>query len=409
MARPSTAAAAGQELNLVCIPFGHNRIPRLQEQDFSGSFYGWSTELTIETPERHVTAIQMLRAIAATMVVFVHIDSELLRLRLPTLGTDWMARGVDIFFVISGFIMWTSVERRGGMSAGTFIKNRLIRIVPLYWTATAIVLAVALVAPHLLNRAVLRSGHVLSSFLFLPARHPVFADAFWPLLIPGWSLNYEMLFYAIFALALALGSNSPSRRLLVITVAFGMILSLASMTKNVIDVMHFYANPMMLEFLAGIALAIVCRSSLVRANYLYLAAIALGFLLLAPATPLGLHISNALLGATLIVAGAVFLPQLRENALSRLGDASYSLYLTHGMTLSAVAWLWTYFKVTGHPSTFVLVGLACAFVVAFGTYYLFEVPVTAALKNHFAHRARVRAAMTSGGKSGAALVRQPPA
>ena len=106
--------------------------------------------MTVEAPGRDVVAVQMLRGIAATMVVFVHIDIQLDRLRYGMLGTGWMSSGVDIFFVISGFIMWTSVERRGGMSAGAFLKNRLIRIVPLYWLVTTIVLLVGLTAPQLL-------------------------------------------------------------------------------------------------------------------------------------------------------------------------------------------------------------------------------------------------------------------
>jgi exopolysaccharide production protein ExoZ len=348
---------------------------------------GWEIRLTIETPNRDVTAIQMLRGVAASMVVFVHIDSELTRVRLPPLGSGWLASGVDIFFVISGFIMWTSVERRGGMSARAFLRDRLIRIVPLYWTITALVLIVALLAPQLVNSAAVRPWHVLASFLFLPARHPLFHN-FWPLLIPGWSLNYEMLFYGIFALSLVVSSTSSSMRFLVITAVFSVVLGFAELSKGSIDVMNFYGRSISLEFLAGIALAILCRSRRVRPSYGYLLIIGFGFFSLASGTLVGTNIGTTLMAATLIVGGAVFLPPLRANPLSRLGDASYSLYLTHGIALSALAWLWAKLGIRLDRPFFVIVALACAFTVAFATYYLFELPITAALKRHFAARAQ---------------------
>src|SRR3954471_22053033 len=99
----------------------------------------------------------MLRGIAASMVVFVHLDVQLKRLGYGTLDAPWLASGVDIFFVISGFIMWVSVARRPATSAGEFMRNRLIRIVPLYWLPSARLLAregssgllaTTIVAPH---------------------------------------------------------------------------------------------------------------------------------------------------------------------------------------------------------------------------------------------------------------------
>jgi len=186
--------------------------------------------LTIESPDRDVISVQMLRAIAATMVVFVHMDLQLQRLHYPTLGTNWMASGVDIFFVISGFIMWTSVERRPEMTASSFFRNRLIRIVPLYWFATTLVLMVALIAPQVLNTTVLRPWHAIASYLFIPARHPT-TGLFWPLLIPGWSLNYEMLFYAIFAIAIALSGHPRARRFLLIAAMLGGLVAVANATR----------------------------------------------------------------------------------------------------------------------------------------------------------------------------------
>src|SRR5260221_5541231 len=191
----------------------------------------------------------MLRAIAATMVVFVHMDLQLQRLHYPTLGTNWMASGVDIFFVISGFIMWTSVERRPEMTASSFFRNRLIRIVPLYWFATTLVLMVALIAPQVLNTTVLRPWHAIASYLFIPARHPT-TGLFWPLLIPGWSLNYEMLFYAIFAIAIALSGHPRARRFLLIAAMLGGLVAGGHAPQNPLAPFDFFSYPDILGFFA---------------------------------------------------------------------------------------------------------------------------------------------------------------
>ena len=82
----------------------------------------------------------------------------------------------------------------------------------------------------------------------------------------------------------------------------------------------------------------------------------------------------------MVVAGAVFLPPLPDNPLSRVGDASYSLYLTHAIVLSAIAWACEALLIRPAVPLFILVGLACSLSVAFLTYNFFELPVTTALK-----------------------------
>lgn len=335
--------------------------------------------MTVESPPREVVAIQMLRAIAATMVVFVHIDTQLTRLNYGAIGSWWLASGVDIFFVISGFIMWTSVERRPGISAAAFLKNRLIRIVPLYWAVTTFVVLVLLVMPQVARSTELQTSHVLASYLFVPARHPVLGF-FWPVLIPGWSLNYEMLFYLVFALAIAVAGGSRIVRMALIGGGLVAILLVANLMKNQIDVMNFYAKPVLLEFLVGMVLGAIWRLGMVPTSRLWLTAVAAGFFLLWPGSPLGGEFMATFIGASLIVAGAVFLPPLPHNPLSLLGDASYSLYLTHAITLSAFGLFWAHFLQPLGWQLFVVCGVALAIAVAFVIYASFEVPVSAALK-----------------------------
>ncbi len=337
--------------------------------------------MTIEAPGRDVVSVQILRAIAATMVMFVHVDHELAVLSFAPLGSDWLSTGVDIFFVISGFIMWTSVERHGDMSAGAFLRNRIIRIVPLYWLVTTAVVLFALVAPQLMTTTKLELPHVIASYLFLPARHPT-ANMFWPVVVPGWSLNYEMLFYAVFTVAMALAARSRILRFALIAGMLLLVLMIANLTKSRVDVMNFYANAILLEFVAGVVLAIIWRTGIVPRSRLWVLVCAAGFGLLWIGTHSTIGFAATLAAATLIVAGAVFLPPLRHNALSALGDASYSLYLTHGLTLAAFALVWKYYSPNLPWQLFVLAGGSIAIAIAFLMYNFFEVPVTRALKSY---------------------------
>lgn len=338
--------------------------------------------MTIEQqPDGPVISVQMLRGIAATMVMFVHFDTELMRLHHQPLGSFWLASGVDIFFVISGFIMWSSVERRPGVSAREFLRNRIIRIVPLYWLVTAFVVAVVLIAPRAARTTALEPLHVLSSFLFLPARHPE-TGQFWPVVVPGWSLNYEMLFYVVFAVALSVSKGARLTRFILIFGLLIAILASGQALEGRIDVMHFYANPVTVEFLLGIGLAVLCRERFLKPSFLFSCAIPAGFFLLWGASHLPVWGGATFVGATLIVGGAVLMPPIRRNILSRLGDASYSLYLTHGIVLSALAWITERSFLQAPTELFILAGLACAFTAAFLTYAFVELPITRALKRH---------------------------
>ena len=351
--------------------------------------------MTIEAPGQDLIAIQMLRGIAAMMVVFVHLDVQLARLGYATLGSNWLTSGVDIFFVISGFIMWTSVERRPGLSARDFLKNRVVRIVPLYWLVTATIFGVAIVAPAILQTTVLEPGHVISSFLFAPARHPV-TGLFWPLLIPGWSINYEMLFYLIFGLAIALSGGSSKLRFLYLVSMILAVVLIGTATRGYVDVMNFYASPLLFEFVAGVMLGIVWRLNILPQSLHWLGILAAGFLLLWIGTHTYPTFFIVASGAVLVVAGSVFLPPAPANAISYLGDASYSLYLTHPFSLAAATIGVANLPWRLPPWLYISSTVAFAVIVAVAVYLCLERPMTRALK-------RKRPRMTEPGERQAEL------
>jgi exopolysaccharide production protein ExoZ len=141
--------------------------------------------------------VQYLRGAAALMVVFAHTMGNWVTQFKPELNPAWVDLpgevGVYIFFVISGFIIQrTAPVKSGRTSALDFLRRRLIRIVPMYWIFTSLY-AAKLMAQH---KAVLPMDF-LKSILFIPYLNAV--GQMRPVHQLGWTLNFEMYFYAAFA------------------------------------------------------------------------------------------------------------------------------------------------------------------------------------------------------------------
>jgi len=184
--------------------------------------------------------LHVLRVIAALGVVYYHITSEA--------GLDLEAnigsRGVDVFFVISGFI----IAYIGSKKPDQFLVRRLIRVVPFYWAATLFVFAVVLVAPNLLHTTHADWKQLGASLAFIP-RLPPGGDQF-PTLVLGWSLNFEMFFYLWFTLALRIDQKRSPLVCAVLIVVYFAAIHLAGIDNAILT---FWARPIVLEFVFGIA------------------------------------------------------------------------------------------------------------------------------------------------------------
>ena len=316
--------------------------------------------------------IQYLRAAAAMSVVLFHATE---RTGSPHFVIG--AAGVDVFFVISGFIMWViSVERP--TRPARFMAERFLRIAPVYWMATGVMVAGGVLGlfPHL----VVTVPHVLASFFFLPARSPSNGHV-WPVLVQGWTLNYEMFFYAVFALALAL----PKRlRLPFMTIVFGSLVALRQVAGEDAFLLNFYGRPVILEFLAG---AVIGKAWLAGrlprgvAPFLFLVAALLGF----AAVGLGWlpYVTGVLAPcACLVVAGMAGIEadgRLGVSpALAYLGDGSYSIYLWHTLAISVV--LRASDALGLHASAQLALCLAGGALGGLIAYEVLERPATAFLK-----------------------------
>ena len=331
-------------------------------------------------------SIQYLRGVAALGVVAWHAQSQM------GLGeTRVLQAGIEVFFIVSGYVMWLILTERP-VSPATFLRKRITRVVPLYWTLTTVILVMLLMAPRLLQNARFDPVHVIMSYLFLPWPNPVVEAGLKPLMIPGWTLNYEMFFYALLAAALAL----PARWRAVFTVGTLSLLGVASLLP-LGPIAHFYASPFMIEFALGIGLAMVLprlpQALRCRGGWIFGLGLAL---LLAAGSASGaeqVRLVTFAIPATLIVGGLVAwegagsLPRL--GLLKTLGDASYPLYMLHPILLSAMAQAWRAMGLIElSPWLYVLLAL----IVASGVGYLAHVTLERPLIRVFQRGPRRRPA-----------------
>ncbi len=298
--------------------------------------------------------LQALRALAAMMVVFVHLQPLLATISLPEFGRA----GVDLFFVISGFVM-VHTTRTAPPTAFDFARNRVARIVPIYWVMTFAVFAIAWAAPALVGGTKPIVGQLLMSMLFVPFVKA--SGLVQPVLFVGWTLNYEMFFYALFAIGLATGRYYAGMALvaviLIAIVVSGHLLHPTGVPAK------FYSNPIVLEFAAGMGLALLTdlapRSVSAGARLIaWLSLLAIPVLIagpiLWPDAPRLLVCGSA---ACVLVAGAVLLERwgwrIDNGAVLRVGDASYVLYLSHPY----IAQLFTKLTARLHPTGLLSIAL----------------------------------------------------
>ena len=309
--------------------------------------------MTIETPADGNTGVlvpvQLLRAVAATMVVVSHAilfvqrslgqpDSE----SVAALGT----LGVAAFFIISGFIMHYTCRRKWNgrpAESKSFIQRRLHRIVPLYWLVTTAALILILIATSDDAGGPVDAMNVLKSYLFVP--YGFDGLKFRPILGVGWTLDFEMFFYALFAAALLL----PKTRGIVALLSTLALLIVAGQFRIFGNsALGALAQPILGLFGAGIVLSAIHESGRLRMkrtaalSLALLACVTLPVTLPYMAAKSQLEFQPLLWTAALTLAiCAIFVavksadtPLLRFGLL--LGDASYLLYLSHPLVVTVV-------------------------------------------------------------------------
>ena len=346
---------------------------------------------------RQIEPIQSLRAFAALAVVVGHAQTEALvaatkrgEVFAVSHLLPWGA-GVDLFFAISGFIMVVASERLFAAPGGTatFVTRRLTRIVPLYWLATTLYVAI-----QFATRKPVGGADLVASYLFWP--RDVYGDGVLrPIYALGWTLQYEMAFYALFAPAIGL----PRRRAVVLVasvLAAGVAIGCAWPLPA--GPLAFWTQPIVLEFALGMAVGLAWRKGFrlpawarVGLGAAALAALAFDGLDAAHQavtwiTPTdGARVLSWGLPTALLVVAAALGPRAasprRLCGTVALGDASYALYLVHPFVVGTLVRV---YAATPLPALlgwwpFVSAAVAVSIAAAFAVHHWIERPAARAL------------------------------
>nr|WP_070958907.1 acyltransferase [Hyphomonas sp. Mor2] len=345
---------------------------------------------------QQLNSVQALRAIAALAVMFAHLQGLEAQWSSGStlLSPVWIAgvSGVDLFFVISGFIMvWIASDWADGPNSSLkFMFSRILRIYPLWWLFAALTAAYFFVSfglPWDADRVVESDGpmHLVKSFLLLP-QGPA------PVLTLGWTLIHEMYFYLVFALVLLLPVRfrKPAFVVWALLITASTVFQWTGFFPDTLLSLALF--PLTLEFLMGSAVAWLILSGFTR---FAIPALTLGLIVLLFAiltvdftTATAWQPTHRMLAYgpaySLIVYGVVSLERRGRldrripNSLVTIGNWSYSLYLCHILVITALARVFfPIFDVAGLMDNFAFLALAsaAALIVSGLTYTYFEKPI----------------------------------
>lgn len=333
-----------------------------------------------------IVGLQLLRFIAASLVILNHAMGEFPGVK--AVGSF----GVDIFFVISGFII-SQITTSGTKD---FFKKRLIRIVPLYWLFTAFVAAIGYFAPHLLRSARWDPVHLLASLFFVPQWTE--AMTFEPILKLGWTLNLEIYFYLLFFLATKVSERHRELVCSVLLVILFATFSLLPLAPT--SAFNFYAQDITLEFIFGMGLALLYR----QRHRIFLATPRLVNGVLVVTSSAAFYYTTRVSDFNLVRCIIYGLPALvcvfsflsLESAFKQLpqwaqsmclagGELSYPMYLIHMYAVAAISRL-AGGKSMGYTAIFAVAWLASVALSRLVIDY-YDAPIRRLLTGRLARRA----------------------
>jgi exopolysaccharide production protein ExoZ len=329
--------------------------------------------------EKRLFHLQALRGLAASLVVLSHSVQGEYAEKLWVSGYF----GVATFFIISGFIIYKTSRRSFGSGLGfkQFVAKRLIRILPIYWLATALFVVLS---PH---RAAYSATDIIDSLALIP-HYMALTDGMNPLLGQGWTLHYEVLFYAIFALGL-LFSRRPGLLLicaiLVGMTMVGMLIRPESDSHGPLTLAQYWSRPIILLFVVGIGLGVLeerAKKLVVPYPFPLMSGLFIVWFVYSIRSPLT-EAQHYEFPSLLVIWGLCFLCVFvavfgrsragkSETVAEAFGDASYSVYLFHPFVLSLLKRLDVE---TMYPTIYVVAALVGANVFGLIMYRLVEIPV----------------------------------
>jgi exopolysaccharide production protein ExoZ len=350
------------------------------------------------TPHKKLNLLQVYRGIAALLVVMVHITKmSAERLNQVTFFNLFLVgwSGVDYFFVLSGFIMVyvhrSALGKKDQLKS--FLVKRAVRIYPIYWIITLTVCCVFLVIPGFANNQDLSLGNVIVSLLLIPQKDQ-------PILEVGWTLIYEINFYLLFSLAIWLKPKHSvpilSAWLLVTILHYRKIVNFPQDSFLLETVFGEMNLELVLGCLAGY-IVIKYKNNIGKYRWILFGIANLGYVIM-----LGLFIAwgkiafgriptFGSLAALLIIAATSI--DLKDSPkipylLIFLGEASYSIFLTHVPVISAITKILQNANLGKYFDGFFAPAIVAVFTVAFGCifYSLIEKPLTVFLRQNIVEK-----------------------
>lgn len=346
-------------------------------------------------------SIQVLRAIAALVVVVHHTGLALIEYypyAFSEIGRKFVmlgAAGVDQFFVISGYIIYKSTAKLSGAPGDVrlFLLKRFLRIYPNYWIWTTVILCGWLIG------AVLRShdfkcDFILRSYLLLPMIKPD-GSLQHPLLDQGWTLSFEIYFYLVFAVLIALRWNK--RNPLFMLIPFIVLAAFTRIPHFPQSLQVVITSPLIMEFLLGVCVGWLINSmypsKLFKINIVFFTVLAWAIALFyVNIKNIGIDrlIVYGIPSALTLLTFLLFSLPAKLNWLAWFGDASYSIYLVHGLfTLSLGAFLksrqWTDVHLF-HPEIIAIFCACIFFVIGSLAYKFIELPTMLRLNRYVFRR-----------------------
>jgi len=352
-----------------------------------------------------LNSIQFLRAVAALLVVYEHSMDFQMHFGKSAQQNFYYLKGfgcigVDLFFVISGFIITYVANKYNGIDEGLhFLGKRFYRINPVYYIASILYLGVTLLQFGL-NKANIfytiigMTNSFLDTLLVIPITDNV--NSFKPLLIVGWTLSFEWFFYILFFSLILL--NVKRKTILLPTLI--LILVIIGQLGKFEDLrLQFITNPIMLEFVLGVIICQLYINKIKISTWMATTGLAAGLISYGLLIRFGYgdvwYFLNAINGeaslnkfliwgipSSAIVFGCIFLEKNRylsglfSNRLSLLlGNASYSIYLIHYIILNILTTLFIKFHFYWQGDIMIWLQLVVATAIAIVFYKLVEKPL----------------------------------
>lgn len=344
--------------------------------------------MSISKTANKLLSIQALRGVAVLLVVVFHLT--LIERKFGgsnTIMPDFLKFGmfgVDLFFVISGFVMVT-VTRGKFQSikhALMFLFHRISRIYPLHWVYSTIALLVFLIRPSWVNSSQGNQIDILASYLLLP-------DELLPLVQVSWTLIHEVYFYIVFFVIML---TLPEKFLTIAMLLWGGVIAIFGLSTGN-PYYNIVFNPLTIEFIIGCLLAVryynfkevkINGNLLVVIALLALLAAILGYIFFVDQTGnspdrwwrilfYGIPAIIIVFCITAAEQNKVTLPA----SLIQSGNASYSIYLSHLFTINVIGRLWSIFANDSIVDNFVAIVIAftAVIIVGFLSYWYVEIPL----------------------------------